>query len=256
MASGKSVRMEKSSGSLGKRPSRVEPAVSAVNDRAMFTGLVEAAVPVRSFVMKGTGARLVLPAPREEDLALTPEAGSWGGATSQDPWEAGIGDSIAIAGTCLTVAELQKAPDGAKKPDMVFDLTQETLERTWFGALQPGHIVNLERALMVGARLGGHMVSGHVDVCGTVLGREDVGDGGAVFTFEVPEGFERFLVDKGSITIDGISLTVVSPEGCQFQVAVIPHTLDRTHLGRLAPGQPVHLEADLVAKWVERLTVR
>lgn len=222
----------------------------------MFTGLVEAAVPVRSFLARGTGARLILPAPREEDLALAPEEGSWGGATSDEAWQAGIGDSIAVAGTCLTVAELLEAPDGARKPDMAFDLTQETLERTWLGQLEPGRIVNLERALKLGARLGGHMVSGHVDVCGEAVGREDVGDGGAVFTFEVPEGFERFLVDKGSITIDGISLTVVAPEGRRFQVAVIPHTLQRTHLGHLAAGDPVHLEADLVAKWVERLAAR
>ena len=81
----------------------------------------------------------------------------------------------------------------------------------------------------------------------------DVGDGGAVFTFEVPADFERYLVDKGSFTIDGISLTVVEPAGRRFDVAVIPHTLDRTHLAHLAPGDPIHLEADLVAKWVERL---
>ncbi len=205
--------------------------------------------------MRGTGARLVLPSPSDGDLALTNEAGSWSGATSEEPWKAGIGDSIAIAGTCLTVAELLEAPDGAPGPDMAFDLTQETLERTWFRALQSGHVVNLERALMMGARLGGHMVSGHVDVCGRAVGREDVGDGGAVFTFEVPEGFERFLVDKGSITIDGISLTVVAPKGREFQVAVIPHTLERTHLAHLKSGDAIHLEADLVAKWVERLAM-
>lgn len=222
----------------------------------MFTGLVEAAVPVRSFEMRGTGARLVVPSPAPSELALGAEEGSWGGPTSSDtgeadPWEAGIGDSIAVAGACLTVAELLQVPGGA--PDMAFDLTQETLERTWLGRLQAGHVVNLERALKVGARLGGHMVSGHVDVCGTAAGREDVGDGGAVFTFEVPAGFERFLVDKGSVTIDGISLTVVSPVERRFQVAVIPHTLLRTHLAHLQAGDSVHLEADQVGKWVERL---
>lgn len=222
----------------------------------MFTGLVEAAVPVRSFFERGSGARLILPAPLEGDLALAPEPESWGGATSDEAWEAGIGDSIAVSGTCLTVAELLEAPDGAKMPDMAFDLTQETLERTWFGGLKAGHVVNLERALKLGARLGGHMVSGHVDVCGAAVGREDVGDGGAVFTFEVPAGFERFLVDKGSITIDGISLTVVDPVERRFQVAVIPHTLERTHLAHIQAGDPVHLEADLIAKWVEKLAVR
>ncbi len=221
----------------------------------MFTGLIEAAVPVRSLTSQGSGARLVLPAPGASDLALEASEGSWGGASSTEGWRASIGDSIAVAGVCLTVVAFEAAsdgPDGA--PDMAFDLSAETLDRTWFGrGMKPGHVVNLERALRVGDRLGGHMVSGHVDTIGTVIGRRDVGDGGAVFTFEVPEGFERFLVDKGSITIDGISLTVVAPEGRRFDVAVIPHTLERTHLAHLAASDPIHLEADLVAKWVERL---
>ncbi len=227
----------------------------------MFTGLVEAAVPVRTYSGAGTGARLVLPSPRPGDLALEAEAGSWGGAASAEAWKAGIGDSIAVAGVCLTVVELLEPPGDAPGPDsglpdMAFDLSQETLERTWFHRVlpgAPGHVVNIERALRVGDRLGGHMVSGHVDRLGTLVGREDVGDGGAVFTFEVPPGFERYLVDKGSITLDGISLTVVNPDGPQFQVAVIPHTLARTHLAHLQPGAPIHLEADLIAKWVERL---
>lgn len=235
----------------------------------MFTGLVEAAVSVRSYSAAGTGARLVLPSPRSSDLALEAEAGFWGGAASTEAWKAGIGDSIAVAGACLTVVELLEPPGDAplgqgsltsglpeRLPDMAFDLSQETLERTWFDRVLPGcpgHIVNIERALRVGDRLGGHMVSGHVDLLGTLVGREDVGDGGAVFTFEVPPGFERYLVDKGSVTIDGISLTVVNPDGPRFQVAVIPHTLARTHLAHLQPGARIHLEADLIAKWVERL---
>ncbi|MEM1451723.1 MAG: riboflavin synthase [Planctomycetota bacterium] len=225
----------------------------------MFTGLVEAAVPVSSFERRGTGAQLVLPAPRSEDLALGSDDAGWGGTGSTAPWDAGVGDSIAVAGACLTVVELLEPPAGSDGssgggPDMAFDLSAETLERTWFGGrVEAGHVVNLERALRVGDRLGGHMVSGHVDTLGSVVGRQDVGDGGAVFTFEVPEGFERYLVDKGSITIDGISLTVVDPAARRFDVAVIPHTLARTHLAHLTPGDPIHLEADLVAKWVERL---
>ncbi len=221
----------------------------------MFTGLVEAAVPIRSYEAVGTGARLVLPSPGDGDLALEAAPGGWG-PSSTEPWTASIGDSIAIAGACLTVAELMAAPEGAGAagPDMAFDLTSETLDRTWFKAgAEAGRVVNVERALRVGDRLGGHMVSGHVDTLGVAVGRRDVGDGGAVFTFEVPADFERYLVDKGSITIDGISLTVVEPAGRRFDVAVIPHTLDRTHLAHLAPGNPIHLEADLVAKWVERL---
>ena len=221
----------------------------------MFTGLVEAAVPVRSLTMQGSGARLVLPAPGAGDLALEAAEGSWGGASSAEGWSAAIGDSIAVAGVCLTVVALEAPPaGGGDGPDMAFDLSAETLARTWFGqSMEPAHVVNLERALRVGDRLGGHMVSGHVDTIGSVVGRRDVGDGGAVFTFEVPEGFERYLVDKGSITIDGISLTVVGPEGRRFDVAVIPHTLARTHLAHLSESDPIHLEADLVAKWVERL---
>lgn len=221
----------------------------------MFTGLVEAAVPVRSFSAAGTGARLVLPAPRPEDLALGAGPGeAWGGAPSAEPWGAGIGDSVAVAGACLTVVALEGGTPGA--PDMAFDLSRETLDRTWFERVlpaRPGHLVNLERALRVGDRLGGHMVSGHVDTQGAMVERRDTGDGGAEFLFEVPAGFERYLFDKGSVTIDGISLTVVRPEGARFRVAVIPHTLARTHLAALAPGDPVHLEADLVGKWVERL---
>lgn len=225
-----------------KRPRRVESLLPGVNDRGMFTGLVEAAVPVLAFEPRGTGARLVLPAP------------SGGGAVEgAPPWDAAVGDSIAVSGACLTVVEV--GPDGR----MAFDLSKETLDRTWLGDLQNhregDRLVNLERALRVGDRLGGHMVSGHVDTVGTFTGRADAGDGGAVLTFEVPGGFERYLVDKGSVTIDGISLTVVAPRDRSFDVAVIPHTLDRTHLVSATIGDRVHLEADLVAKWVERLAV-
>ena len=117
----------------------------------MFTGLVEAAVPVRSFETRGTGARLVLPSPGEGDLAVEPEAGGWGGAPAGEAWTASLGDRIAVAGVCLTVAELLAPPAGASGPDMAFDLTAETLERTWFArAVEPGLVVNFERPLRVG----------------------------------------------------------------------------------------------------------
>ena len=195
----------------------------------MFTGLVEAAVPVRSYELSGTGARLVLEVPEI------------------DGWSVAAGDSVAVAGVCLTVLP---EPDG-----MAFDLSRETLHCTWFSEarLTKGARVNVERALRVGDRLGGHMVSGHVDTVGRLTGRRRAGDGGEELRFEVPEGFERYLVDKGSVTIDGVSLTVVTPSAREFEVAVIPHTLEITQLGTLEPGDPVHLEADLVGKWVERL---
>lgn len=195
----------------------------------MFTGLVEAAVPVHAYESRGSGARLVLTEPGIEG------------------WSVATGDSVAVAGVCLTAL-----PDPG---GIAFDLSRETLLRTWFSAerLAPGRRVNVERALRVGDRLGGHMVSGHVDTVGRLADRRDAGDGGAELRFEVPDGFERFLVDKGSVTIDGVSLTVVRPAAREFDVAVIPHTLEITQLGALEAGDPVHLEADLVGKWVERL---
>lgn len=197
--------------------------------RAMFTGIIEAHVAVRSAAAQGTGLRLVLEPP------------------AVPGWEVAVGDSVAVSGACLTV--VSKAPDGA----MAFDLSLETLQRTWFAALEPGRRVNLERALRMGARLDGHLVSGHVDGGGTLVEVRDSGDGGRVLRFEVDEGLEHYLVDKGSITVDGVSLTVVAPEKGAFEVALIPLTLELTTLSRLEPGDRVNLEADMIGKWVERL---
>ncbi len=193
----------------------------------MFTGLVEAAVPVEGFERRGTGARLTLRRPAPD-------------------WDVAVGDSVAVSGCCLTVVE----PLGAA---LAFDLSAETLDCTWLGGVEPGAVVNLERALRMGDRLGGHMVSGHVDGVGAIEAVEDSGDGGKRFTFTVPPGLERYLIDKGSVTLDGISLTVVAPRGAAFDVAVIPETLAVTSLGSARVGQPVHVEADLVGKWIERL---
>ena len=136
---------------------------------------------------------------------------------------------------------------------MAFDLSAETLARTWFAALTPGRVVNLERAMVLGERIDGHLVSGHVDGGGRVLDVSDLGDGGRVFTFEVDAGLERYLIEKGSVTIDGVSLTVVAPEDRRFRVAVIPLTLERTSLGGAEPDQRVNVEVDMVGKWIERL---
>lgn len=210
----------------------------------MFTGIVEASVPVRSWERVGSGGRLALPAP-ERTLA--------------DAWGASPGESICVSGACLTVAELVDPPHGGGggggggHPDMHFELSAETLARTWFTELAPGRVVNLERSLRLGDRLGGHLVSGHVDGAGHLVEARDVGDAGRELVFEVDPGLERFLVEKGSITVDGVSLTVVEPVGRRFRVAAIPATLELTSLGSAAPGQRVNLEADQVGKWIEKL---
>ena len=198
----------------------------------MFTGIVETRVPVRELEPRGEGARLVLPAP---DLA---------------GWEVEIGQSIAVCGACLTVAEI--GPDGS----MAFDLSPETLDRTWFRALAPGRPVNLERAMLLSARIDGHLVAGHVDGGATLVAKGPTDDGGAVYRFEVDAELDRYLIEKGSITLDGVSLTVVRPEARQFSVALIPLTLEITNLGGAEVGQRVNCEADMIGKWIERLVPR
>lgn len=195
----------------------------------MFTGLVEGRARVKRIERRGGGLRLL----------LQPEIPGF---------EARPGQSLSVSGACLSVA----APPGPTG-ELAFDLSPETLSRTWFGALREGVELNLERALRLGDRLDGHLVSGHVDAVGLVLDRRATDDGGAWMEFEVPAGFERWLVDKGSITVDGVSLTVVDPSARRFRVALIPLTLAATTLGTAVPGTPVNLEADSIGKWVARL---
>jgi len=199
----------------------------------MFTGLVETRVSVLALERRGSGARLELSAPKLE--------------RAQPRWKPVLGESLAISGCCLSVSAL------ARGGRTTFDLSRETLSRTWFGTLEAGRSVNLERPARLADRLGGHLVSGHVDAVGRIAALEDSRDGGRLITFEVPRGFERWLLDKGSITVDGISLTVVAPKRRRFQVAVIPETLRRTTLGHARRGDPVHLEGDLIGKWIAHL---
>jgi riboflavin synthase len=159
------------------------------------------------------------------------------------------GASVAVGGVCLTVVE---ARDGT----LAFDLAPETLARTTLGLLEPGHAVNLERPVTVVTRLGGHLVQGHVDGVGTVAGRDDDGAGGAVLRIRAPSGTERYLVEKGSVAVDGVSLTVAGVDGDGFTVALVPHTMAATTLGRARPGTPVNVEVDVLAKYVERLAGR
>jgi riboflavin synthase len=154
------------------------------------------------------------------------------------------GDSISVSGVCLTVVEVS---GGA----FTVDVVHETLLRSSLAKAHAGDQVNLERAMALGDRLGGHIVQGHVDGTGVFRSR----DGAGLTTFELPEELSRYVVEKGSIAIDGISLTVAAVDGDTFSVALIPTTLDVTTLGLRQPGDVVNLEVDVLAKYVERLAL-
>jgi riboflavin synthase len=160
--------------------------------------------------------------------------------------DADVGASVAVNGVCLTVVE-------RSEERLAFDLSEETLRRTSCARLSPGDAVNLERPLMLVSRLGGHIVQGHVDGVGEVTVLEPSPDGGAWLTVRAPEGLLRYLVEKGSVCVDGISLTVAAREADTFSVALIPHTMDVTTLGSTRLGDPVNLEVDVIAKYVEML---
>jgi riboflavin synthase len=192
----------------------------------LFTGIVEELGVVEALEDQGDAIRLTVRGPR-----VTADAR--------------LGDSISVNGCCLTVAER----DGET---FTADVMRETLEKTSLGVLDPGSRVNLERAVTAQTRLGGHIVSGHVDGTGTVL-RRVPSEHWEVVEISLPEQLARYLVDKGSVTVDGISLTVVSAGATSFTVSLIPETLARTTLGFKQAGDPVNLEVDVIAKYVERL---
>jgi riboflavin synthase len=158
-----------------------------------------------------------------------------------------IGASVAVNGVCLTVV-------AGGSEDLAFDLSEETLARSTLGRLGPGDPVNLERPVTLSTRLGGHLVQGHVDGVGEVAVMERDDQGGAVLTVGVPHGLLRYAVEKGSITLDGVSLTIAEIAGDGARVALIPHTLAVTTLGTVVPGDVLNLEMDVIAKYVERLT--
>lgn len=193
----------------------------------MFTGIVQAVGRVAALEPRGGDLRLVV-----DSAGL--------GLDDVRP-----GDSIAVAGVCLTAIAL----DG---PRFAADVSVETLDHTTLGALRVGDAVNLEKALRLADRLGGHLVSGHVDGVGRVL---DVrGDARSQrWTFEAPAALARYIAGKGSICIDGTSLTVNEVEGVRFGVNLIPHTVEHTTFGFRRPGDAVNLEVDMVARYVERL---
>jgi riboflavin synthase len=160
--------------------------------------------------------------------------------------DAPIGASVAVNGTCLTVV-------GDRGDALAFDLSEETLARTALRRLKSGARVNLERPVTLAARLGGHLVQGHVDGVGEIRSLKPDPTGGAVLTVRVPSDLCRYVVEKGSIAVDGVSLTVAGIDGPDVSIALIPHTLAATTLGDAHPGVPVNLEVDLIAKYVERL---
>jgi riboflavin synthase len=157
-----------------------------------------------------------------------------------------LGASVSVNGACLTVVARNAG-------DLSFDLSRETLARSTLGRLAPGDPVNLERPVTLSARLGGHLVQGHVDGVGEITGIDRDDEGGALLTIRVPEGLLRYAVEKGSITVDGVSLTLAEVAGEGVRVALIPHTLVVTTLGTVVPGDLVNLEVDVIAKYVERL---
>ena len=196
----------------------------------MFTGIVEELGEVVGIDMTGDSAKIKIRGP-----LVTADAAR--------------GDSIAINGVCLTVTATQDGEFSA-------DVMGETLGHSSLGALGAGTVVNLERPVRSGGRLGGHIVQGHVDGTGTILSRQATGDWEQV-RISIPRELARYVVDKGSVAVDGISLTVSGAgdgaEGAWFEVSLIPETLARTTLGRKQPGEVVNIEVDLIAKYVERL---
>jgi riboflavin synthase len=157
-----------------------------------------------------------------------------------------VGASVAVNGVCLTVV-------ATDVDALAFDLSDETLARSTLGRLGAGDPVNLERPVTLATRLGGHLVQGHVDGVGEVAALERDASGGAIATVRLPEALLRWVVEKGSIAIDGVSLTIAAIHPDAVSIALIPHTLDVTTLGLVAPGDPVNVEIDLIAKYVERL---
>lgn len=193
----------------------------------MFTGIVESVGQIAALQSKGADRRVTVDTGR---LELS---------------DVQLGDSIAVNGICLTVVAL---PGNG----FVADVSAETLQCSTFDRLQPGSAVNLEKALTPTTRLGGHLVSGHVDGIGEVIERRDEGRS-VRFRIKAPEELARYIALKGSITVDGISLTVNGVDGAVFELNLVPHTLQETTMVGYGVGQQVNLEVDLIARYLERL---
>src|SRR5579863_3622439 len=194
----------------------------------MFTGLIEEVGRVQKITEKDGQRRLTVSA-------------------SRLPGELHVGDSISVSGTCLTAVEVQPQSFAA-------DLAAETWVRTSFSRIREGALVNLELPMRADGRFGGHLVQGHVDGTGKFLGLDPIPGGNDFWLrLEIPRELERYVVHKGSLAVEGISLTVASLEANTVTIAIIPHTVEMTNLKSLRPGDPVNLEVDLVAKYVEKM---
>lgn len=193
----------------------------------MFTGIIAAIGKIEAVQTKGGDIQLQV-STQQLDLA-----------------DVKLGDSVAINGVCLTVVDISRTT-------LSFDVSRESLDRTSLGTVQIGSEVNLEKSLAVGDRLGGHFVSGHVDGLGTVTSRQESARS-VQFRFEVPLGLERYIAEKGSICIDGTSLTVNNVADNWFEVNIIPHTMQETIMSSYRVGTKVNLEVDLIARYLERL---
>lgn len=193
----------------------------------MFTGLVEETGEVRNIEESGEGKRIEIEADKVlEDLK--------------------VGDSISVSGACLTAEELDS------ESFEVF-LSEETLEKTWFSQLEENDQINLERALRPEDRMGGHFVQGHVEAASQIVQIEEL-EKGWNFTFKLPSSIEKYVVEKGFITIEGISLTITERDSKTFSVTIIPETWKKTNLSRKSVGNPVNLESDVLAKYAENFS--
>ena len=196
----------------------------------MFTGIVEELGEVERLESHAAGGRLTVRCRIvREDLE--------------------VGASIAVNGTCLTAVDVFAGGFAA-------DLAPETLQRTNLGELAAGSLVNLERPLAIGDRLSGHMVQGHVDGAAGFLSLDALGDGNWWLKVRVPEGLERSMIHKGSVTLDGVSLTIAALDGRDLGVAIIPHTYENTRMRTYKPGARINVEVDMVAKYIEKLLAR
>jgi riboflavin synthase len=197
----------------------------------MFTGIVEEVGKIVSIQQRGENRRITVEAEK-----TAPQLGT--------------GDSVAVSGVCLTAIDIKSESFSA-------DLAPETWERTSFSRIREGALVNLELPMKADGRFGGHIVQGHVDGVGRLIELERIADSENWWLhIEIPSEIEKYTVFKGSISIEGVSLTVAKLEGNRCTIAIIPHTVEMTNLGSLKPGDPINLEADLIAKYVEKMVRR